>query len=216
MEEIKVPQIRSHKPLFTKVTDRGKMPVLVARNTEMHVYLQLCRDIMSELSNLESVKPLRYETRSAYDSFNQLRKKMNRLVGSEDLEKFEECIVLIADQSAGDVDWVKNMLRTQMVNKVPYNQLDAAILIGVAGGFLDVSRQLFRHLFGRDSGDLDKAYSHLKRIDKELKFSMLNEGQEIDFAECRKAMEAMFRRISQRVCAETYNAPHKSGVLNVY
>lgn len=214
MEDVTVPQIRSHKPLFTKVTDRRKMPVLVARNTEMHVYIQLCRDLMSELSNLESVKPLRYETRSAYECFNQLRKKMNRLVGAADLEKFEECIVLIADASTKDVEWVKSMLRTQMVNKVPYNQLDAAILIGVAGGFLDVSRQLFRHLFGRDSGDLQKAYMHLKRIDKELKFEQMNDNSEVDFAECRKAMEAMFRRISHRVCEETHNAPEQ-GVLGI-
>lgn len=92
------------------------------------------------------VKPLRYEIRSAYDSFNQLRKKMSRTVGEGDLARFEECIVLIADESTMDVEWVKSMLRTQMVNKVPYDKLEPAILIGVAGGFLDVAKQLYRFL----------------------------------------------------------------------
>jgi hypothetical protein len=206
MEEIRVQQIRSHRPLFTPVK-REQRSDLVTYNTEMHVFIQLAKDRMVEIANTDALKPYRYEVMMANEAFAGFRRKLRRTVGAAECDQFDSLVCDIADMSDEDLAWVRSMLRTQMVNKVRYDQIDAAILIGITGGFIDMSRKLYRLLFGKSSTDLDTVYRYLKMIDNGMEFSRVNEAVDPDFAPCLEAMEKMFQRVRGRIIHATGAGP---------
>lgn len=179
--------------------DKRKDREQVLLNTEMHVYIQMTKDLLQEFCNMEEAKDARYETATAYEAFNQFRKKMKRMVGEHDLELFEDIVGDMADDIAPQVEWGKGLLRTLLVNRLPWNQIETGVIFSMMGGFL--SRAVERHmaLFGKTSSNLATAYKYLKQAEMRLQFRTLNEGQEVDFAACRKEMEKIYARVRQTI-----------------
>lgn len=167
---------------------------------EIMVMSQLAQDLMTEFRNLPEIKEkFRYECAKFHEFFNQHRKRLKRTLPSKAFEDFENDICDIVDECDENVSWVRNMIESQMFNKIPYNKIKAATLIGMIGGLIDIIRTVHSRINGKRNIEYDKIYEYLKYIDDRLEFKPMNKGVEIDFASCNDAMTKLFIQIGGKV-----------------
>ena len=197
MEQMTIPHLvdRSHTIRKTEGVHRYWLRVY---HMEMYVFIQLTKDLMGEMLNNTEARPYRVDLLVAFESFNQFRKKLLRIVGEEGLAAMEDEVCEVVDSSEANVTWVRNMIKSQMVNKIRWQQVEMAVLIGMIGGFISIVAQVYNAIFQRKSTDLENVYRNIKHIDKSIGFEALNENTSVDFACCRGAMEKMFRDIRKK------------------
>lgn len=167
---------------------------------EILVMSQLAQDLMTEFRNLPEIKEkFRYECSKFCEVFNQMRKRLKRTLPSKAFEDFENDICDIVDGCDENVEWVRNMITTEMTNKISYNKIKAATLIGMIGGLIDIIRTVHSRINGKRNMEYDKIYDYLKYIDDRMGFKPMNKGVEIDFASCNTAMTQMFVQIGEKI-----------------
>lgn len=167
---------------------------------EIMVMSQMAQDLMTEFRNLPEIKErFRYECSKFYETFNQRRKSLKRTLPSKSFEDFENDICDIVDECDENVAWVRNMIETQMFNKIPYDKIKAATLIGMIGGLIDIIRMVHSRINGKRNTEYDKIYEYLKYMDERLDFKPMNKGIDIDFASCNDAMTKLFIQIGDKV-----------------
>lgn len=166
---------------------------------EMLVISQLVQDLMVEFQNLPEIKTrFRYETSQVNGIFNQVRKRVKRHFPYKVFIDFETDVCNIVDKNDENIRWVRSMITTNMVNKISYDMVEPAVLIGMIGGLVDIMRFISKSISGKNNSDFDRIYDYLKYVDKHLDFTPLNEGS-IDFASCNEAMTKMFVNIGNTV-----------------
>lgn len=166
---------------------------------EMLVISQLVQDLMVEFQNLPEIKTrFRYETSQVNGIFNQVRKRVKRHLPYKVFIDFETDVCNIVDKNDENIRWVRSMITTNMVNKISYDMVEPAVLIGMIGGLVDIMRFISKSISGKNNSDFDRIYDYLKYVDKHLDFTPLNEGG-IDFASCNEAMTKMFVNIGNTV-----------------
>lgn len=167
---------------------------------EIMVMSQLAQDLMMEFRNLPEIhERFRYECAQFCEVFNQMRKRLKRTLSSKAFDDFENDICNIVDGCDENVEWVRSMITTEMTNKIPYNKIKAATLIGMIGGLIDIIRTVHSRINGKRNMEYDKIYDYLKYIDDRMGFKPMNQGVEIDFASCNTAMTQMFVQIGEKI-----------------
>lgn len=167
---------------------------------EIMVMSQLAQDLMTEFRNLPEIKErFRYECSQFCEVFNQMRKRLKRTLPSKAFEDFENDICDIVDGCDENVEWVRNMIATEMTNKIPYDKIKSATLIGMIGGLIDIIRTVHSRINGKRNMEYDKIYGYLKYIDDRMCFKPMNQGVDINFASCNDAMTKMFIQIGEKI-----------------
>jgi hypothetical protein len=169
---------------------------------EIFVFSQITRDLMVEFGNLPVVKErFRYETSNVNERLERMRKRLRRVLPRETFDEFEGMICDIVDSCEKNVRKVRLDLRTEMVNKVRWNQVEAAILIGMIGGFIDVVNQISKCLSGKEDSDCVETLRYLRYIDTHIGFEAMNAGVEPDYEKCKDSMIKMYDSIGAEVSA---------------
>ena len=170
---------------------------------EMYVFSQLSQDMLTEMRNMPVFKErFRYETFQVAERLSRLRKRLRRNLPKEVLEDFDNTICGIVDDSEQYVNNVRVALRNEMLQKISYDMIEPAIMVGMIGGTIDVMQQIHKHITGRDNDDFQDCYRYLSYIDKHIGFRKLNDGVEPDFEKCKQAMLDMYNKIGQEVAKE--------------
>jgi len=173
---------------------------------QLCVYRQIIQDLMTEFQNLPSVKSkFKYETAMINERIMKSYKWVRRSLTQEKFSQFEDAVCEIVDQSEPDIEHVKKLLRIEMVNKVSYEGVDAAIIIGMLGGFMSTNSYIRKAFTGKSDSDMEEALRYLHYIDRHIGFRRLNDDVEPDYEKCRESMDKMFGNICDRITVWLYN-----------
>lgn len=163
---------------------------------EMLALATMTEDIVGDLMKLPQIKG-KYTSycRTILSKLNGYRRYLKRTISREKCDKFQVAICDIVDDSETHVKWCMTMVRDILVNKIPYQDVEAAALLGVAGGYIDIMQQIHQALYGKKSHEYADVYFYLKHIDTALDFQMLNDDKQPDYESAKAAMVKMFTEI---------------------
>lgn len=151
---------------------------LIVITIQQYVLIQMCLDEIDNLFYNESVKSkFRYEIKKTINCFNTIRKRMKRQLEADEMEAFEASIADITDSMAEHINYVKAMLKDNMVNKIPYQQLDVAVVLCMIFGFLDILQTVKVKMTGKKESIYSQASEYMGDIDKGMHFSLMNDEQ---------------------------------------
>jgi len=168
--------------------------------TEFFVFLQIAQDLLNEFRNLPIVKAgFRYETTMAADMLARMRKRLKRQLGDSELEYWENLVCGIADDVENHIRSVRKSLYAELLQKISYDQIEAALQIGMIGGFVDVAMQVRKALSGRSDGNMEDAMRYLRYIDRHIGFRPLNKGVEPNYEKCKEYMVKMYKEIDEQI-----------------
>jgi len=167
---------------------------------EMYVFGQLSQDMVTEMRNMPVFRQrFRYETAMVNDLLLKMRKKLKRVLPKDVMEDFEDAVCEIVDTSDEYVQKVKSALRGEMLQKISWEMIEPAIMVGMVGGTIDVMQQIYKGLSGKENSDFSDCYRYLKYIDKHIGFRQLNEGVDPDFEKCKQSLLDMYIKIGTEV-----------------
>lgn len=171
----------------------------------MFVFMQMADDIVVELFNCPLVKgSYKWEKAKIRETFTNLRKRRRRVLTDAELEGFDDIVCYITDQLTPNLDLIKAEARTEFAQKMQYNQIEAATLLGVAYGCLKAAQRLNNHITGRNISLLSQAMEALGDICDRVGFKPLNKGVWIDEDYCADAWKKMLDKTASE-CVKVFN-----------
>lgn len=160
----------------------------VVQTMMMFVFMQMADDTVVELFNCPLVKGgYKWEKAKIREAFNNLHKRRRRVLTEAELEGFDDLVCHIADQCTPNLDLIKTEARSEFAQKLPYGQIEAATLLGVAYGCIKAAQRLNNHIAGRNISLLTQAMEALGEICDRVGFRPLNKGVWIDEDYCAEA-----------------------------
>lgn len=170
---------------------------------EMFILRRLLEDLIEELERLPEVKS-RFRGRmvEARARFNDMRRRLNRNMGREQLEKFEEKVCGVVDSVDEYVNACRLELKSVLVQKIGYEQIDAAALIGLIGGVSRIMQTLNRRLTGRTDYDLQSIMECVEYVDDNYGYRLLNPDSMPDYTPTTEPFVRLFKKIEELIVVD--------------
>lgn len=170
---------------------------------ELFVLRRLLEDLIEELQRLPEIK-LRFRAYAmeARSRFNDMRKKLNRNMGKEQLERFETKVCGIVDSVDDYVDACRAELKGVLVQKIGYEQVEAAALIGMIGGVARIMQTIHRALSGKSDYNLQVITECVEYIDIHYGYRLLNENVLPDYEPTTAPFVRLFKKIEELIVVE--------------
>lgn len=179
---------------------KGEEKRMYVLTVEMLTMQRIVGDLMLELQNLPAVKAkYRYECSCVNTLIFSMERRVRRVLPADIALRFDAMINGIADELDMQVSHVRTLLRAELVNKISYEKIDSAILVGMIGGLVDAMQQVNERISGRSRTEYTECLRHLRYIEIGIGFEPMNEDTEFDFDGCKAAMLSMFRKLNEIV-----------------
>lgn len=170
---------------------------------EIFVLRQFLLDILEELEETKGIKGVfRGKMIEAKSYFNDMRKRLNRNMGKKNMLKFEERVCDTVDGIQAHVDVCKAVLRSELVQKLKYEDVEAAMLVAMAGGVTRVMQSIYKSLQGKENYELSKIDECIEYIDQNAHFRLLNKDVIPDENVVAQPFVELFKEIEKRIVVE--------------
>lgn len=170
---------------------------------ELFVLRRLLEDLIEELQRLPEIKTrFKAYAMEARSKFNDMRKKLNRSMGKEQLERFEEKICGVVDSVDDYVAACRAELKSVLAQKIGYEQIEAASLIGMIGGVTRIMQTTHRALSGRSDYNLSAIDECIEYIDVHYGYRLLNKDKLPDYDTITEPFVRLFKKIEELIVVE--------------
>lgn len=194
-------------PIRAKTIDDNKY---VIQMMMMFVFVQSAEDVLVELLNTQHVKgAFKWEKAKITESFNTLRKRRKRLLTQQEMDIFDDIVCFIADKCFSNLEHIKNNARAEFAQKIPYDQIEAAVQLGTSYGCVKAAQKLNKILVGKQNNVFDQILDNLGSICDKIGFRALNNGIFITPDYCADAWEKMIKKVGEE-CSDYFSNKKKT------
>lgn len=173
---------------------------------ELFVLRRLLEDLIEELQRLPEIKRrFRSYAMEARGRFNDMRKKLNRNMGKEQTERFETKICGVVDSVDDYVSVCRAEMKTILVQKIGYEQVEAAILIGMIGGISRIMQTINKALTGKKDCNLAIIMDCIEYIDEHYGYRLLNKDKLPNYDPITEPFVKLFKKIEELIVVERKN-----------
>lgn len=171
---------------------------------------RLARDINNELMRLPEIKSsglAKCYLHEISDIFDKRRRQIKRQRSQEWLNMYEDKIREAVNACTPHIKAAKLETRTALTQKVKYQSIERATLLGIMGGLTDSASTVHRKLYGFKGSDYAQIKDKLKAVEELLPCNLLNGGKLPDTAQASAAFAKMFAKLSESVI-DTFSVKH--------